>query len=825
MRTVVALLVLAVPILATTYHVQKTGDDNSASGPFLTINKAAQMAQPGDSIIVHAGVYREWVQPPRGGSSESTRIVYKAAPGEEVEIKGSERVTTWVSQGNGVWRVDLADAFFNGYNPFSMDIFGRYPGNGAQWLNAGSWCHLGEVYLDGQIYYEKQTLAEVQGNQRTWYTSRSGTTSSIYANFGTNDPNAQLAEVNAREGVFGHSTITSGINFITVDGFHLSQSADCWAPPYNGNPLISFAVLFPTGTNWLIKNCTIKHGKMRGICLDGPRGNKNHIVRDNTITDCGIGGICGNYADGSTISGNWISDIHGTRPYWGDEHGCIKFNQTVNVTVCGNVLRKMISPNQGRTIMIDYNGDGWRITGNVFVEASETHIYWLQQNFASSSAALVDNNVFIGNTPNSGTQVYYVHNLYYCNGGGSSSGSNVILGNGSLAHIDDTAAKSISLTFTLSSAVAAQNNTIMTTGSLGTNPGQVFPGVSLNRDIMNMCRTPTAKSGPFQNIVSGANTILFRPNSNFLDNAPCAMPDTNVVGTPDISPAGGYLFSPTRITMSCATSGAQIYYTLDNSDPSQTSTLYAGPFMLSNPSTIKARGYKTGKTPSEVGSAVFAAPRAPENPAHTVAGLSYSYYEGAWTSLPDFNTLTPVKTGTIGTCDLAIRNRDDNFGVVYSGYIEVPQSGVYTFTTSSDDGSALYIGTAKIVDNDGSHGTQSASGAIGLTAGKHAISVEYFEAGGEQVLTVSWGGPGVTTGQIPAGALYRATGATVLRPATTRGIIRKNGLAVELFGIDGKRSASTAEPAIRNRGRAGVCIVRAKDGSGAITVRRVAVVR
>ena len=69
---------------AREYHVSIKGNDNgtgSESAPFRTINRAAQVAFPGDVITVHAGVYREWVNPPRGGDCDDTRIVYRAAPG------------------------------------------------------------------------------------------------------------------------------------------------------------------------------------------------------------------------------------------------------------------------------------------------------------------------------------------------------------------------------------------------------------------------------------------------------------------------------------------------------------------------------------------------------------------------------------------------------------------------------------------------------------------------------------------------------------------------------------------------------------------------
>ena len=59
------------------YHVAKTGNDSAlgtAEQPFLTISKAAQVAVAGDTVTVHAGVYREWVRPTNGGT-EGARIV------------------------------------------------------------------------------------------------------------------------------------------------------------------------------------------------------------------------------------------------------------------------------------------------------------------------------------------------------------------------------------------------------------------------------------------------------------------------------------------------------------------------------------------------------------------------------------------------------------------------------------------------------------------------------------------------------------------------------------------------------------------------------
>ena len=147
--------------------------------------------------------------------------------------------------------------------------------------------------------------------------------------------------------------------------------------------------------------------------------------------------------------------------------------------------------------------------------------------------------------------------------------------------------------------------------------------------------------------------------------------------------------------------------------------------------------------------------RTPENPANTVNGLDYKYYEGTWNSLPDFASLTAVKSGTASGFDLSVRNQNDYFGAVFSGYVDVPTDGEYTFYTSSDDGSQLYIGSTLVVNNDGLHGIQERSGKIGLKAGKHTIRVSFFEKTGGESLSVQYASSTITKKTIPASALHK----------------------------------------------------------------------
>jgi len=211
--------------LAGEIHVSKAGSDSAAgtqARPYLTINKAASMAQPGDTVIVHAGTYREWVKPARGGADDSHRITYRAAPGEEVLVKGSERIASWKPDADGVWSAELPSSFFGDYNPYALNVSGG-------WLNYGQWHHRGDVYLNGEAFYEKKTAQEVTGAERTWHCQAGGNVTTIRANFGKANPNTEPAEINVRECVFMPEI--TGLKYITVDGFHFMHAAANWAPP------------------------------------------------------------------------------------------------------------------------------------------------------------------------------------------------------------------------------------------------------------------------------------------------------------------------------------------------------------------------------------------------------------------------------------------------------------------------------------------------------------------------------------------------------------------------------------------------------------------
>ena len=391
------LMVIDTQVSGTTIHVSKKGIDTnngSESSPLLTITAASKMAMPGDVILVHQGTYREWVKPERGGTSENKRIIYHAAPGEKVFLKGSERITSWVHIDNGVWVTEVTNTLFGDFNPFALNISGG-------WLEYGKWRHRGAVYLNGVGFYEVESMNELAVTKNSWQAYADDNKTTIYANFGNEDPNKELTEINVRESVFMPSRV--GVNYITVDGFHITQAATNWTPP---TVRLQMGAIGPRlGKYWIIENCNISYSKACGIVLGSApdvdysdiNAYGGHIIRNNHIHHCGQAGLIGKYGSTrSTITGNLIEDINHLREFGGWETSAIKFHSSVDIEISNNVIRGVRNSFDyaGFGIWIDFVNQGTRISRNIIYDIDNYGIH-LEMNHGPM---LLDNNIIIGKT-------------------------------------------------------------------------------------------------------------------------------------------------------------------------------------------------------------------------------------------------------------------------------------------------------------------------------------------------------------------------------------------------------------------------------------------
>ncbi len=97
----------------------------------------------------------------------------------------------------------------------------------------------------------------------------------------------------------------------------------------------------------------------------------------------------------------------------------------------------------------------------------------------------------------------------------------------------------------------------------------------------------------------------------------------------------------------------------------------------------------------------------------------------------------------------------DTYSARWTGWVQAPVSGSYTFYTSSDDGVRLWVNNVLIINNWTDHGVTENSGVITLTAGKkYDIKLEFYENGGAAVIKLSWAYPGQAKQIIPQPRLY-----------------------------------------------------------------------
>lgn len=402
---------------AMEYHVSaRTGHDDNAGTrerPFATVGRGSSVAQPGDTITIHEGVYRERVNPPRGGDSDQSRIVYRSAPGETAVLCGSEVVREWSRWQAGVWRADIANSSFGTYNPFATVISG-------DWFDSfGRTHHTGSVFVNGHWLVEAASLDELIERasddapaQRFWFAEVDSKTTRIYADFGEIDPDQALVEVTHRETVFYPDA--PGRNYISVQGLVLRHAATPWAPP-TAEQVGLIGTHWSYG--WIIEDNEIAYSRCSGLSL-GKHGDEwdntsedsaegyvstieralerdwafgrigHHQVRGNVIHHCEQAGIVGSLgAIDSIIEHNEVSYIHVHRRFGGAEQAGIKLHAPLHSLIRGNRIH-----HTNRGLWLDWMTQGTRVTGNLFYANDLDEDLFLEVNHGPY---LVDNNTFL----------------------------------------------------------------------------------------------------------------------------------------------------------------------------------------------------------------------------------------------------------------------------------------------------------------------------------------------------------------------------------------------------------------------------------------------
>lgn len=238
---------------------------------------------------------------------------------------------------------------------------------------------------------------------------------------------------------------------------------------------------------------------------------------------------------------------------------------------------------------------------------------------------------------------------------------------------------------------------------------------------------------------------------------PYSMTNGKVVSIPYTTKYLNLFENNIKIDLTSATKAAEIYYTLDGTTPSKRSVKYINLIALSKTTVIKAIAYKKGFKESIIFKikATKAVLKNTVNIAGVQNGTNYTYFEGYFRSVNDLNKAKIVEKGIMPEPDITGAKQKDHFAYSYTGYINVPKDGVYGFLTQSDDGSILYIGNEKVINNDGSHAAIESTGEIALKKGYHLYRLLYFEDYDGEFLSWKWKLPGTIEYQpIPRSNLF-----------------------------------------------------------------------
>ncbi len=360
-------------------------NDGTEAYPLKTIQRAADLAEPGTKVRIHAGLYRECVRPRKGGTDPEHMICYEAFGDGPVMIRASEEVTAfspstgWRLRGFGpgpdvsnvkIYAHRLDPDMFRGYNPFCAvnilhdRLFIEYDKTDmTPYLN-----RRGCVFCDGKPLKQVPLYQDMAKADGTYWVEHNGQTVHFRLP-GDDDPANHRIELTVREQCFAPEE--PFLSYIKVKGLVCEHAATGAPVPQRG------AISAFRGHHWVIEDCEVNWSN--GVAIDVGNECWHHehfpgqtighsVIRGCTIRDAGVCGIAGLFAEEMLIEDNVIEGTGWQRMELSWEAGAIKLHNSVNALFRRNVFRNTLRADH---LWLDCGNENNRITGNLFLNGIE----------------------------------------------------------------------------------------------------------------------------------------------------------------------------------------------------------------------------------------------------------------------------------------------------------------------------------------------------------------------------------------------------------------------------------------------------------------------
>ena len=401
------------------------------NNPLKSISKAAQIAMPGDVVLVNNGIYREWVQPLNSGTREAP-IVYKAKNRHQVVIRGSKVYEgRWGRQeGGNCYATDYDDAFFEGYHPFEINRQAKFP----DFVDSVTRYSLAQVFVDGQLYHQVLDVETLNASPQSWFKPQGEKRLCIHMPQ-AEEPESSEIEISVRPRIF--APLKRGLGYIEVKGFVMEHCANQYPRHFweEIETAQAGALGCGAGHHWVITDNIVRYANTIGIdcgsessralhgCPTPPLERVGyHTIKNNVVEHNGCTGIAGWGHMGTEVSGNTIRQNNRLGILSWETAG-IKFHDFRD----GVIEDNLIEGNDAWGIWLDnvYKGSAIRsnlminnLWGGIFFEMGSGPCYVTNNVIANSISgheALHRGGHGIYGHDAAGVKVY--HNLFYCNSG------------------------------------------------------------------------------------------------------------------------------------------------------------------------------------------------------------------------------------------------------------------------------------------------------------------------------------------------------------------------------------------------------------------------